>query len=727
MRIDKVVSGKPHFNDYNQIIFKGNMVMLPNTSYRIKGEFISDPKWGGQYNLIYSKRETPVEGMNTDEFKQLLVGLSPVHGRDIANTYGDKAKEIFENSNIEALTKINGIGAKTAKELLYKYESQKDLSPAYVAFGKWGFSIKLTQKIVYSKKSVDSAIETLKRNPYEFMDVQGVGFKTIDERAMKFGIKANDPRRVRAFIKCYFDDLEMSGSSWVYAKTLLNYLRKEIFNCDLEGTLEWINSSDLYVVYEIEGVKVIASKDLYDTERRVAIELLRLADGDGDEGEDDKKLEDIDDVIETTVQEQGFDYAPEQLSAIHRILDNKVAILNGGAGVGKTTVLNGVVKVLQHNRQSIATCALSGKAADNMSQITGYRGSTIHKLLGITEGGQVAYNRYNKLPFDIIIVDEISMVDIRLFKKLIEAIPSSSRLIMVGDSAQLDSIGVSAMRGMLQSKVVPKFTLTKIHRQAENSAIITHSRLYRRGRMPVLKEDDSWKMFGTNKDLGYVFENKDSEEENILKDTLKVYRWVMSKYGTSDIQVLSPTTRVCDRINSKIQSLANPALESKREFEVNKGKDYSYVLREGDRVLNTANNYQSISAEDERKIIPIFNGNTGIVKKIDGPDNDPEFVISFDGVGTVKLNSSEIRSVRLGYAMTVHKSQGSTISCVIVALPFQYMLNSRELLYTAITRSKEKCFILTSMRTLKATVKKSSEVVHHSNLAKMIREESEMR
>lgn len=718
MEVQEVLEGDPKYTQYGDLVFKGNFDLMVNTTYIIKGKFAEDPKFGPQYVFMFSKREKPIEDMGVTDFKKLLEELMPHVGELINDAYEDP-RQIFEDNDMEKLIQIKGVGPKNASKILARVESQKDFGPAYVAFGKWGFTMSATRKIVRAKKSVEAAIKTLEKNPYDLMDIGGIGFKTIDAKALKMGFAANDPRRVHAFIKDYFDNLEMSGSSWITPDDLTKHLHKEIFDCDVIETMTWIKDSEDFVIFKRDGEARIAPKYLYDAEQTVADDLVRILNGKAT-----LELKDIDDTIKRTEKAQGFEYSPKQLEGIKTMLDSKVVLLRGVAGSGKSSTINAVVKVFKHNHLSIASCALSGKAADNLSQITGMRGSTIHRLLKATPEG-MGYHKKNQLPFDVVILDEVSMVDIKLFKSLVEALPDHARFIMIGDSAQLDSIGVGVMRDIVNANVVPVVTLNEIHRQAKESAIVTHSLTYRVGKLPNVSPKDSWKMVGGKRDLGYVFEE---DESRLFDATYKVFKSLLRDNPISDVQIITPTTSNCLKINRVAQQIANPDDGVKESYEVYPGKEYGYVLREGDKVLNTANDYKTVSAKNESTILPIFNGNTGTIEKInveknnDGKISDVEMIINFDGVGRVLVRKATVKNIQLGYAMTVHKSQGSTIPNVIVTLPYQYMLNSRELLYTAMTRSSNKCFILTSMRTLKATVNKTSETVHHSNLASMLKE-----
>ena len=352
---------------------------------------------------------------------------------------------------------------------------------------------------------------------------------------------------------------------------------------------------------------------------------------------------------------------------------------------------------------SIAACALAGKAADNLTKVTGLRSTTIHSLL-LSHG--------EGIDEDVVIVDEISMVDITLFAKLVGAIAKGTKLIMVGDSAQLDAIGIGVMKGILNSNKLTVATLNKIHRQAKNSAIITHSLQFRSGNIPTgLSQEANWHMMGRNKDLGYVLEE---DESDILKDTKRVFQYAIKSYSIADVQILSPTVRICDRLNAYAQNIVNPD-KGEPSIKMYPKLPGAYTLRVGDKVINTKNNRHTCDPSGTVEI-PIYNGNTGIIESIESDNAKTEVIINFDGIGRVLVDKGDLSSIRLGYAITVHKSQGSTIPCVIIALPFQYMLNSRELLYTAITRASDKCYVVSSMKTLRSTVKKTSSVIAKTNL-----------
>lgn len=716
LNVKEVKQGELKRNGFDEVVLKGSMALNAHTDYIITCEPVNDPKWGYQYNYIFSKRNAPVEGMGIEDFNQFLTEITPF-AKMIAQKFEDP-REIFKKKDIDALLQIKGIGRAKATKMFEDYEAQKDYSPAYVTFGQWGFSMAMTRKIVSKMLSVDNAINWLKKDPYHFMKVRGVGFKTIDTKALDHGISVNEPRRVHAYIDNFFEEMENDGDSWLFLSELLNHLRKDIYGVDLDEITAWLHDSDYFFEYTKDGKTVISRREMFDLQKDVVRQLFRLLNS-------PKKveLEDVEETISNVESDQGWNYSDTQREAINELLDKKVVLLNGKGGTGKTSVLNAVLKVFMKNDCMVATCALSGKAADNLTQITGKRGSTIHKLLGATESGFM-FNEENKLPVDVIVLDEVSMVNVKLFDALIKAMKNDAALIMVGDSAQLDSIGVGVMRGILSTDAIPNVTLTKIHRQAANSAIVQHSLAYRAGKRPSDLTMESWKLYGERRDMGYAFEDVQNETTNVIRDTIRVFKASLKKYPVSDIQILCSTIANCDKLNAYAQEVANPYSEGKEEYTV-KSTNGSYCLRVGDKVINTANNYETTDP-DETVARPIFNGNTGTITAIaietdkNGNIKDCRMVIDFDGIGKVALANGDLKAIHLGYAITVHKSQGSTIPCVIIALPFQYMLNSRELLYTAITRASKAAFLITSERTLGATVKKSSEKTHRDSLGDLL-------
>ena len=664
MRVSEVRQGVLKRANDGNVIFKGDMRMIPQKEYIIRGRYEDNKKFGPQYQFLSNKLKNPIEDMSAKEFRQFLTDLSP-YGVRINKAYED-ARKIFEEHNLEALTKIDGIGNVRAKELLDKYDSQRDYSPVYVEFAKYGFSTKVAKRAIDYYSSIDTPIERLKKNPYDLMEIPGLGFKKIDDKCLEHGIAENDPRRIKAFLVDYFEQLEMDSKSWIPVAQLKAYLRNEIFNCDIAETFKKLNADKNFVIFEREDEKRIALRTIYEMEKKVAEELLRIKNGSSD-----VELQDVDKVIGDIEKEQGWSYSTEQRDAVDTMLKENVVILRGPGGVGKTTTLNAVIKVLRHNNISVATCALAGKAAENLTQVTGLRGQTIHRLLGI---GSPFELKDQGLEYDVVILDELSMVNISLFSELVRTIPTGAKLIMVGDSAQLDSIGIGVMRDAIASGTISVITLNKIHRQAQESAIITHSLAFRAGNLPDgLSVKANWHMMGKRRDLGYVFED---DEKNLLGDACKIFKYALKQYDVKDIQIVSQTTRNCLMLNKAAQQIANPQ-KDQDYYVVYEGKEYEYTLRVGDKVINTRNNYRTPDADRSSAFLPIFNGNTGTIESIDlekgnKGEESLRMIINFDGIGRVVIDSGTVTNIQLGYAITVHKSQGSTIPCVIVSIRTEY-------------------------------------------------------
>lgn len=711
------------FLDY--VIVKGDFTMREGVSYKITAEVEHNAKWGDQYKLLFLQRENPVEDMNKDQFKEFLGQLTK-HAEKICDKYDDP-REIFENHNYDALCEVDGVGTATAEKLFVLYDNERDYSQAYSEFGKYGFSPEFTRKIVRFEKSVENAVKHLEENPYYFMRYGGIGFKMIDNKALAQGMRVNDPRRVHAFIYDFFDDLESEGTSWVYVEDLRNHLRKEVYKVDIKDAMDFIAKSDDFVVFKRSKGSCVATKRLFSLEKQVGEELVRLLNS-----KCNFELKNSEKIIANIEKEQGWQYSEAQRHAIDLMLNQNVFLLQGLSGAGKSSTLNAVVKVFQENGISVNTCALSGKAADNLTQITGRKGSTIHSLLGATvdsSGNIFNFHKYNKLPSQVIILDEVSMVNISLFYALTSAINSGAKLIMVGDNAQLDSIGVGVMKGIMDSKVVPTIILKEIHRQAKESAIVTHSLDYRKGEIPSeLEIKPGFKRYGKKQDLGYMFVD-DNETKSINKHTYSIFTQAFKKYDVKDIQVITPLTASstvnCFLINRMCQAFANPAKEGDPRVEVKIGKDKLYNLRVGDKVINTKN-VKDTTDPTSQSVIPIYNGNTGIIKSIevdekDGKTKNVKMVIDFDGIGEVLVENSAVRNIQLGYCITVHKSQGSTIPCVIVAMPYHYKLDSRELLYTALTRASSEAILVTTAKALRFATRSTSKKVRRDNVSVMIK------
>lgn len=386
-----------------------------------------------------------------------------------------------------------------------------------------------------------------------------------------------------------------------------------------------------------------------------------------------------------------------------------------------TTTLKAVVDILEEKGYLYAQCALSGKASQNLTLVTGKEGNTIHRLLGFNPAiGGFFYNKNNPLPYDIIIIDEISMVDAKLLGFLLLAMRTGAKLIMLGDSQQLESIGIPVMIPMLKSGLIPTMTLTQIHRQAQKSAVVTDSIAIRKG-INVLKNapTEGRVVHGELKDLEYELVK---EDDNIFLHVVREFHKYVMANGENimDVQILTQQREKgkasCLTLNKACQKIYNPASPNKKEHFVGRVEKkkvdgvevqerIGYYLREGDKVINVKNNYNSV--DENGASMPVFNGNIGIIERFDeDEEGDGYVVINFEGIGKVRIYEDSYRKIELGYCITVHKSQGSSSKIIILALPFHYTLNTRQLLYTAITRTREHCVTIAMKKTIRSCIDK---------------------
>ncbi|MGX6978921.1 AAA family ATPase [Vagococcus elongatus] len=410
--------------------------------------------------------------------------------------------------------------------------------------------------------------------------------------------------------------------------------------------------------------------------------------------------------------------------------DEHLYLTNDYIVTHNTSTLNGFISIVNEAGMTYKQGALSGKAANNMFLITGKEATTLHSMLVVDPiTGGFVYNKDNKMLVDVVVIDEMSMVDIFMFLDVLKATPDGAKLIMLGDMGQLESIGVGIMAGLIKTGKMPSQLLTQIHRQAQKSAIITHSIAIRNGVKPTeLKFDIGSKVYGENQDLEYIFVDP-KDEDQISRHVMLNFRKLIEEHDINDVQILCSTKATGKTSTWDLNKFAQRVLinkgvldgeyitikrkgykkpKSDSDIKLNRDgadEDSCYFVHVGEKVINMRNNKKMYDVHGNP--CPIFNGNTGTVKQIIHTDKQDILVIDFEGIGIVNVLESHFEHIELGYAITVHKSQGSTIKYVIFALPFHYLLNTRELLYTGMTRASEYLILITSPRSFKKAVKQT--------------------
>lgn len=710
MRITKWLDNQ--IDDVEVIKLKGTTCTLEyGTTYKVFCKLAETHEiYGDTYGLIYISKCIDIS--SKDKQKEFLKNvLNENLVEKLFDEYDDVIK-LLENRDVKSLMKIKGIGNQVALRMIDEYEESKDYSSIYMELGRLGFTHTFIKKLVDFYKSPDTVIDIVKNNPYDLLRVEGIGFKKADEVACKVGITQYDIRRIKGFLLYYLNDQGEAGRSYLNYQDLmkalydtLGFVPEEIINATAK---QMIDNKDVVV---LDNGSKIALKKFYDLEKNIMNELFRLQIGLVKVVENDSnKVNSIHDdyiprsfnignwetITENVEEKQGFMFTDEQRAAIKLSLDNHVMALTGGAGVGKTSTANGICSL--YSGYSILACALSGKASVRITEATGLPASTIHRALGY-QNGEFMFNKDNKLAVDIVLIDEATMINGTLFLSLLEAIPTGAKVIIMGDVQQLTPIGnCQVFADILDSNVLPVVKLSKPHRQALRSGIIPTSIKIANQQQIFDGNYTGNTIIGELEDMELDISGK-GNDESISDKIIKHFQVELEKFhDVMEVQICVPMRLrgelSCYNLNSKIQSIYNPKLSNCNEIEIflEKKNDEAkkYIIRVGDKVINTKNNYKCINSEGDTT--PVFNGNMGIVKEI---EKNGMCTIDFIGIGEVIFTKSDCKNLELGYTCTVHKLQGSGFCSTIVGLDnSSYIMNNSELLYTAITRAKKYCVLI---------------------------------
>ena len=691
--IEKVIDGVPYM--YRDVNLIGNMVAMTdkyNTSYRIIGILQPNERYGGmQYNVVYSQ-EVYVFDTYNKQVAFLNCILTQKQLNNLIKAYPQNPIKPLEDRDLNALTKVSGIGERTAYKLITRFESCRDKGKAYVELATYGITATMINKLVEHYESPDIAVAKIKENPYLLIeDVTGIGFSKADEIALKGGLDKFDWKRCKAYIIHYFRERASEGHSFVLYDELVDAVEQELEGMPYESIQEAMRNleKENKIWFKDTGDDIlVALKYYYMLESNVAKHLKRLMEAPSNL---DINEEEAMRRIGEQEAKQGWKFTEQQLEGIFTAMNNNVTIIRGYGGTGKSSCVTGLLACADEDYR-FKQCALSGKASVNLTDITGQEGYTIHRLLEVDPiTGKFNHNEYFPLLTDLVILDEGSMVDVALFESLIQAIPTGAKLIILGDTNQLESIGAgNILLDMIDSGEVPVVTFDKVHRQGAKSAIIGESIRIAQGQKPVGYGWEGTNVLGELKDLKYIGFTCDRDSKKPTIDLImKEFKTLYNECkDISQIAVIVPTRERgtgCLPINILIQDYVLPPLE-KRGFYCNCG---GYDIYKGDKVINLKNarprpNQAIVSA-------PIYNGNMGEVIEV-GFDY---LKVDFYNIGEVYIYKSHLENIALGYAITVHKSQGSTIPYTISAIDFSHFsMLTRQLVYTTMTRAKKKCVMI---------------------------------
>lgn len=633
-------------------------------------------KHGDSYYVHHIKPDLPttVEGR-----QQFLKTILSEHQANllITNFPEEDVITMIREDKID-YKKIKGMGESTYNSIKEKIEENIDIQEALTELSVFGISFTIIKNLIKQMKMTPSLIvEKIKENPYILCDVKGLGFQKVDDYALKMGIEINSVFRIEAAIHYSLKESETNGNCWIYRNDLLKIVT-ELTKVDLYYINQLIENKEIEKIYVTKDV--VARQYIYDIEMNLALKLKKLMDA---PVYDYKQiLINLEEKIAQVEKEQGFKFNKQQLQAINYAIKYNVLLISGKAGTGKTAVIKGIMKVLEG--LSYSTSALSGKAAQRIEESTGLQASTLHRLLGATPNGQFVYNEHNLLPFIINIGDESSMNNSVLQYQFIRAIDEGKKVIMVGDIGQLPAIGVgSPFSDMIMSGVLPTIELTEVHRQAEDSGILSTANAFRDGKQVIPNNLNEPMVLGNLKDLLMV--PKQTTEE-ILEYVYEICQQANEKFEIFDFQVITPLKNrgqlSCKSLNPKLQTIFNNV---KKDFITRSGYDY----REGDKIIKNGNDYDN----------NVFNGTMGKILEVNLQE-EYENIIFDDKI--VSYSKSDLDEIEMAYALTGHKMQGAETPNVLCILDYSaYKLLNKQWVYTALTRASKKCIFVFQPKALK--------------------------
>lgn len=641
--------------------------------------------------------------------------MGPATAKRIVERFGNDTLEVFKFYP-KKLAEVKGISEDRAEEIAAEFNEKWGLWQIVEFLEKFGIGPSNSKKI-YDKLGAN-AVEKIENNPYILVDIAyGVDFFKIDKIAINLGIEINSFERIKAGIKYALLLASYNGNTCVEEKVLINFVKDKLNASEeyIEENLISLKASDEIVLESRDDeTDWYYLKPLYTAEKNVAERIYMM--------NRSKNVKHIDNFEkELAKQEKSLEIilSEKQREALKGVNENNVSIITGGPGTGKTTIIKSLIDIYKSKKKKVVLCAPTGRAAKKMSEATGEEAKTIHRLLEI---GKIDDDRlsnvdadFKPIDADVIVIDEMSMVDIFIMNYITKAIYLGTKLVLVGDSNQLPSVGAgSVLKDLIESNTIPTVNLDKIFRQAAKSDIIVNAHKVNNGEMFVDKKERE----ESNNDFFYINEQN---VEKIVSQIVSLSTGRLSKYGdydfSKDIQVLTPTKKGAlgtKELNRVLQENINPEKEGKKERKYG-----DITFREGDRVMQVKNNYDIFW---DREIdgfyetgTGVFNGEFGKIEKID--NEEKQIKIEFDDGKIAWYMFSELEQLELAYAITIHKSQGSEFNVVIMALPQAApMLLTKNLLYTGITRAKKLLIIFGSGNVVKYMINNSDSKKRNTGL-----------
>lgn len=667
-------------------------MFLPSKGQKFaaSGDWVNG-KYGEEFRISsYKEEELKTKSAIAEYLSSgLFKGIGPALAKKIVDHFGEETIEIIEN-NPERLSEVKGLSKNKIETLTTVWKEKKCISDIMIFFKEYGLTTNLILKIY--KQYGCNAIKTISNNPYVMIDdIEYIGFKKADEIAMKMGFTIDDHRRIYAGVKFVLNASTEDGHTFLYFNELVTKA------CDMLTVNENIVKETIRaLINDGELVNVdnrIFLLTLYMAENNIAHKLMAI------NNHKDKTPYNVNKTIEDVEAENGFKYNGLQREAILMALNSNLMILTGGPGTGKTTALKGIIQMFKSMNLSIGAAAPTGKASKRMSEVTGLNAKTIHRLLDYNPYFGYGYNEENPLPYDVIIIDEMSMVNVLLMNVLLKAISPSTKLILVGDVDQLPAIGAgNVLSDCIESNLIPTIRLTEIFRQEENSEIILKAHDINNGKQIVINNGKP------NNNFFVINRNDNDSISNEIISLVTERLPKKYKVNPTDIQVLSPMRRFTavgvDELNNKLQSLLN-----KNTDGITVGKT---VFKLGDKVMQIKNNYDK----------EVFNGDIGFITDINLPEKT--ITVDYDD-NIVTYNKTDMDELVLAYVSTIHKSQGSEYPIVIIPITrSHYNMLQRNLIYTGVTRSKEICILVGQLDMLNYAIGNTKYSVRNTYLKELL-------
>lgn len=676
----------------------------------LRGGWITSQKYGRQFKAAMCERSMPQTETEIAAYlgSGVIKGLGPAIAKRIVKAFGTEALDIIDNDCMK-LTAINGISSDKALYISNEYHKITGVNEVIKFLGEYNFGPAHAIS-VWSAFEHDS-IKQIKTNPY-ILCTSGIDidFRSVDRMAADLGFDAENSDRVRAGIVYVLHENANAGHTCLPTEKLRESVCDNlgIERRQFESCLDDCEEKDWVVRITLGKREFVYLPEYYLAETYIAKKLAFMIRTSA------QYEKDYSDEIRGVEFSENIQYEDLQRAAISACLTGSVFILTGGPGTGKTTTLNGVIKILKAHKKRILLCAPTGRAAKRMSDLTGEPARTIHRLLEVdyTAKGELKFkrNETNPLPADVVIADEMSMVDALLMCSLVRAIKPTSKFIMVGDSNQLPSVGAgNVLKDLIASHYIPSVELKEIFRQAAQSLIVTNAHRIVKGEFPVLDDRQN----------DFFFMNKPNESEIAGLVIQLTKQRLPDTYGFSpidDIQVLCPTkmgaagTR---ELNKQLQLALNPPAQNKAEL-----KFFDVIFRTGDKVMQTKNDYDVLWTKNNEKGSGIFNGDIGIIRAVDRFSQN----VTIDFEGRMAIYTSEmLRKLEHAYAITIHKSQGSEYDAVIIPITgFTQNLLYRNLLYTGVTRAKKMIIVIGTKQLVKTMVDNDRKMLRYSLLRPLL-------